>query len=99
MSECESAVGSKPRTEMTSQLAGKLYDEAVARGACLTQLGLDVGDVPSRASYVGKVLANDPKDLPWDPYVALPKDPASWGKATAACPDRSLWGDYDVPKP
>ncbi len=99
MSACEEAVGPKPRTQMTAELAAKVYAAAVARGKCLTKEGFDVGEVPSRSAYVDALLANDPANPPWDPYEALPKDPTNWAKAVGACPDRTVWGDYEPASP
>ena len=90
MQECESEAGEQPFTEMTESLARKYFDEVVERATCLQEHGFDVRDAPSAALWVAQQLAQDPADIPWDPYEDIPD--ASWDEATAACPQGGLWG-------
>lgn len=90
--ECEGLVGPQPFSEMTEDLARKQYAEVVERARCLTAEGFDIQEPPSESKYVAQLLAQDPKDIPWDPYDDVPGDPVSWGKATSACPQGGLWG-------
>ena len=89
---CGRAAGDQPFTEMTEVVARKHYAEIVERARCLTAEGFDIQEPPSESKYVAQLLAQDPKDIPWDPYDDVPGDPVSWGKATSACPQGGLWG-------
>ena len=90
MQECEREAGEQPFTEMTESLARTYYSEVVQRAECLEKHGFDVQDAPSATLWVAQQLAQDPADIPWDPYEDIPD--GSWDEATTACPQGGLWG-------
>lgn len=92
MRDCRADVGDHPFTEMSTNLATKQYAEIVSRRECLAGLGLDVQQPPSEQLWVAKQLAQDPANIPWDPYDDLPAaDHDTWQQATSKCPQGGLW--------
>ena len=75
--------------DFTRDVAEDFYDDLVASGECLKELGYSVPEPPSKQASVDSMLDGDIIDPLWDPYSKIAGS-GVWEDALEECPQPQL---------